>query len=168
MSPDADSVIARLGLEPLPGEGGWYRETYRAEADGSQPGARRHCTQIYFLLRPGETSAMHRVRSVEIFHHYMGDPVEQLQLGPDGQRERVVMGGDLAKGERPQVIVPPGWWQGARLAATNDGFALMGCTVSPGFEWDDFELATPEQMRELQSKYPDEAELIEAFAPAAS
>ena len=125
-----------LGLEPLPNEGGFFVETYRAtrripdEALPSHPGDRSLATAIYYLITPQSFSAIHRVRSDEIFHFYMGDAVEMLQLAPDGSGRMVLLGTDLAAGERPQVVVPAGVWQGARLrsrgcvgVARHDGVA---------------------------------------------
>ena len=148
----ADEIIEVLGLEPLPGEGGWFRETYKS--DGVIPGSalpghgggRSYSTQIYYLLRSGSASVLHRVRSDEVFHHYMGGAVAQLWVDPDRAVSVRRIGGDLGAGERPQVVVPAGYWQGAVLASDlsdardPDAFALMGCTVAPGFEWEDFEL----------------------------
>ncbi|MEM1186472.1 MAG: cupin domain-containing protein [Planctomycetota bacterium] len=152
----ADQIIELLSLEPLPGEGGWYRETYKSSTSipgAALPtqGAERSCsTQIYYLLRSGAVSALHRVKSDEVFHHYMGDPVTQLRVDPEGRAEVVVIGQDITIGQRPQVVVPAGWWQGAIMTADLEGnadaFALMGCTVSPGFEWDDFELVQPDRI----------------------
>ena len=135
-----------LGLEPLDREGGWFAETYRARETlpagalgAGWPEARPLATAIYYLLAPGTFSALHRLRSDELFHFYLGDPVEMLQLLPDGTGRVAVLGTDLASGMRPQLVVPRGVWQGARLHA--DGcFALLGSTVSPGFDAADFEL----------------------------
>ncbi len=163
-----EDVKRVLGLEPHPREGGWFRETYRAEAllsasayaNSSDParydGPRRLSTAIYYLLEPETFSEMHRLASDEMFHHYAGAAVEMLQLWPGGRMERVVIGKDLHGGQRPQVVVPRGVWQGARLLpaeAQGGAWALLGCTVSPGFEYADYETGT-------------RAELVEAF-PAA-
>lgn len=141
-----DDVKKLLGLQPHPREGGWYVRTYEsaeliesaAFEDGRYGGARRTGTAIYYLLEPDSFSEMHRLRSDEVFHFYAGDAVEMLQLTEDGRGERVVIGNDLARGQRPQVVVRRGAWQGARLV---DGgrWALLGCTVSPGFEFEDYE-----------------------------
>lgn len=157
----ADEIVRLLELEPLPGEGGWFRETYRGPRDG---GATRDCaTHIHFLLRTGEVSAWHRVASDEVFHHYAGAPVEQLQVDLDaGHARRVVIGDDLAGGERPQVIVPAGWWQGARSLGD---WSLLGCTVSPGFDWEDFALASVEDVARLARVAGEHVALVEALAP---
>ncbi len=138
-----------LGLVPLGREGGFFAETYRARevlpAGALDPGRppyrspdRSLATAIYYLLTPGTFSALHRLRSDEVFHFYLGDPVEMLQLMPDGEGRVQVLGTDLAAGMRPQVVVPRGVWQGTRLIAGGH-MALLGTTVSPGFDPEDYE-----------------------------
>jgi predicted cupin superfamily sugar epimerase len=130
-------IIDALGLIPHP-EGGWYRETWRsAEVHGE----RALGTAIYYLLVAGEHSHWHRVGATETWHHYAGGPLE-LWISPDGvERELVVLGTDLTGGERPQAVVPAGAWQAAN---PRGAFALVGCTVVPGFDFADFELAPPD------------------------
>jgi hypothetical protein len=160
----ADEVKRILGLQPHPREGGWFVRTWESEEfveaaafdEGRYDGARRTSTAIYYLLEPGTFSEMHRLESDEIFHHYMGGAVEMLQLFEDGSSSRVVIGKDLEAGERPQHVVQRGVWQGSRLLV-QEGWALMGCTVSPGFEFVDYEDAGAE---ELVAKWPGEAERI--------
>lgn len=149
-----------LGLVPHP-EGGWFTQTYKAdESFANLPerysGSRSTGTAIYYLLELGTFSEMHRLASDEIFHFYAGDPVEMLQLRPDGSAEVVLIGNDFERGMRPQVVVPKGIWQGSRLVAGGK-FALLGCTVSPGFEFADYESGTRE---ELSREYPMHAEMI--------
>jgi hypothetical protein len=142
----AGEVKTLLGLQPHPREGGWFVRTYEAEEnlgaeafeDRRYGSARRTGTAIYYLLEPDTFSEMHRLKSDEVFHFYAGDAVEMLQLMPDGSGRRVVIGNDLAAGERPQVVVGRGVWQGSRLVAGGK-WALLGCTVSPGFEFEDYE-----------------------------
>ena len=167
----ADEVKKILGLQPHPREGGWFVRTWESEElvsaecfeDGRYEGARRTSTAIYYLLEPGTFSEMHRLESDEIFHHYLGGAVEMLQLFEDGGSARVVMGKDLEAGERPQCVVRRGVWQGSRLLNSGsgplvqEGWALLGCTVSPGFEFVDYEDATAE---ELVARWPGEAEMI--------
>ncbi len=161
----AEELNKLLKLAPLPMEGGYFSETYRAEqvisADAlpGYDGPRRVCTAIYYLLEPGEFSEMHRVKSDEIFHFYYGDPVEMLQLWPDGSVKTVMIGTDFASGIRPQVVVPHGVWQGCRLAV-GGRVALMGCTVSPGFEYADYESGKRE---ELVRGWPGARERIAEF-----
>ncbi len=160
----ADEVKKLLGLQPHPVEGGWFVRTYEsgervaAEAfeDGRYPGARWTGTAIYYLLEPETFSEMHRLKSDEIFHFYMGDAVEMLQLTPGGRGERILIGTDLAAGERPQVVARRGVWQGSRLKA-GGRWALMGCSVSPGFEFEDYEEGWRE---ELSAEWPEWREMI--------
>lgn len=167
--PSADEVIRRLGLAPHPAEGGWFVETWRsAEGTAAEAlparygGARRFGTAIYYLLTPDTVSAMHRLATDEVFHFYLGDPVTMLHLLPDGQGRIVTLGTDLAAGMRPQVVVPAGVWQGARLAP-GGRLALLGCTVAPGFEFDDYEHGA---RAALTAAWPAFADRIAALAPA--
>jgi predicted cupin superfamily sugar epimerase len=132
----ADQVVRLLGLAPHP-EGGFYRETFR---DAAAAGGRGASTAIYYLLREGDESAWHRVDAAEVWHHYAGAPLE-ISLSPDGRERSILrLGTDLAAGERPQVVVPPGVWQAARPVG---GWTLAGCTVAPAFEFAGFEMAPP-------------------------
>ncbi|MEM1077155.1 MAG: cupin domain-containing protein [Pseudomonadota bacterium] len=131
---DADEIIARLALAPHP-EGGWYRQTWIAEADGDD---RPAGTAIYFLLKAGERSHWHRVDAAEIWHWYGGAPLDLwLSASKDGPAMRHPLGPDLGTAT-PQVIVPTGHWQAAE--STGD-WTLVGCTVSPAFRFEGFELA---------------------------
>ena len=132
----ADNIIADLGLQPHP-EGGHFRETWRADAASGQ---RASGTAIYFLLKAGEVSHWHRVDAAEIWHHYAGDPLELTIAGEGGKHQSSILGPDLGQGQRPQLIVPPHAWQSARSLGS---WTLVGCTVSPGFEFEGFELADP-------------------------
>jgi predicted cupin superfamily sugar epimerase len=158
----ADEVKTILELVKHPREGGWYVRTWESEEfvsaecfdDGRYGAPRRTSTAIYYLLEPGTFSEMHVLESDEIFHHYAGDAVEMLQLFEDGSSERVVIGKDLQAGERPQHVVRRRVWQGSRLLASSserEGWALLGCTVSPGFEFVDYTDASAE---ELIAKWP--------------
>lgn len=161
----AEDVKRLLGLSPHPREGGWYVRTWEspemvgaaAFGDARYAGPRRTSTAIYYLLEPGTFSEMHRLKSDEVFHHYLGEAVEMLQLREDGSSERVVIGKDLAAGERPQVTVERDVWQGSRLVWA-EGFALLGCTVSPGFEFEDYEAG---DRAGLVERWPEWAEMIE-------
>jgi predicted cupin superfamily sugar epimerase len=159
----AEEIIALLGLQPHPREGGFFRETYRSVrqlAAGALGGVytspRSVSTAIFYLLTPGTCSAIHRLASDEIFHFYLGDPVRMVQLFPDGRGTTVVLGRDLQAGQNPQVIVPAGVWQGSIL---EDGgrFALLGCTVAPGFDFADYEHGDRDA---LLARYPEFDEMI--------
>jgi predicted cupin superfamily sugar epimerase len=131
---DAAQIIASLGLKPHP-EGGWYVETLRDNPDGG----RGHSTAIYFLLEREQKSRWHRVTdAVEVWHFYAGAPLV-LEIGPpSGPAKRTLLGADIVAGQRPQTVVPAGWWQ---CAQSNGDWTLVGCTVAPGFEFTAFELA---------------------------
>ncbi len=131
----ADEVAAALGLAPHP-EGGAYRETFRHVPAGGGRGA---MTAIYYLLRKGERSHWHRVDAAEIWHFHAGAPLALEMARAQGSRiETVVLGADLAAGQRPQAVVPESWWQAARSLGD---WTLVGCTVGPAFEFAGFELA---------------------------
>ncbi len=133
----AEEIIELLGLAPHP-EGGHYRQTWIADSTGD---ARAAGTCIYFLLKAGERSHWHRVDAAEIWHHYAGAPLElSIAAGDAGPREDFILGPDLASGARPQRIVPQGHWQAARSLGA---WTLVGCTVSPAFRFEGFELAAP-------------------------
>lgn len=163
----AEEIKQQLGLTPHPREGGWFIQTWASNeilapssfATGRYPGARRTATAIYYLLEPDTFSEMHRLRSDEVFHHYAGDPVEMLQLVPTGEGRRVILGRDLAAGQRPQVVVERNIWQGSRLVPGGQ-FALLGCTVSPGFEYEDYDSGS---RAELLTVWPKWADLITAL-----
>jgi predicted cupin superfamily sugar epimerase len=135
-APTAADMIRMLDLKPHP-EGGHFRETFR---DGSEAGARAASTAIYFLLARGERSHWHRVDAVEVWHFHAGAALE-LRIAKEGSSvETMRLGADLAGGEQPQAIVPKGAWQSARPLGD---WTLVGCTVAPGFRFEDFELAPP-------------------------
>ena len=133
----ADDIIDRLGLMPHP-EGGHYRQTWVAETTG---GARPAGTCIYFLLKAGERSHWHRVDAVEIWHYHAGAPITlSIAENTEGPRRDHLLGPDVLAGQRPQVIVPTCHWQSAQ---SNGDYTLVSCTVSPGFQFEGFELAAP-------------------------
>jgi len=148
----AEDLIRICALRPHP-EGGFYRETYRSAA---RSGDRNCCTAIYFLLPAGAKSRLHRLNSDEIWHHYLGGPVTIAQLFPDGQEERVVLGPDILSGQVQQHVVPAGCWFGAWLEPGSK-FSFVGCTVAPGFDFEDFEIGgRPALLKE----FPASAEVI--------
>jgi hypothetical protein len=157
-----------LGLVPLEFEGGSFRETWRAgeglpaaALPARYGAARAFGTAILYLLEAAEVSAMHRLRSDETWHFYLGDSVELLQLGRDGTAHVVLLGHDLAAGEHVQHTVPRDTWQGARVTA-GGAWALLGATMAPGFDRDDFESGT---RAALLAGWPRAAALIEALTP---
>jgi len=136
---DPHEIITELGLRPHP-EGGHYAETWRAEAGA---GERPAGTAIYYLLRAGERSHWHRVDAAEVWHYYAGDPLA-LSIAPgsgDEPAQRHILGPDLGADHRPQLVVPAGDWQAAEPLGA---WTLVGCTVSPGFDFTGFELAEPD------------------------
>jgi uncharacterized protein len=156
----AEQLIRHLGLQPHPKEGGYFRETYRAADSCSAParyvGPRCASTAIYYLLTPNTFSALHRLCTDEIFHFYLGSPVRMLQLDPDGQGRSIVLGPNLLAGQQLQLVVPRGVWQGSLLEPGGE-FALLGCTVAPGFEYADYESG---DRHALLRQYPGFAESI--------
>jgi len=164
----AEELIEALGLEALPGEGGYFKRTHVADeslAAGVLPGrygrAKPISTAIYYLLSDASDcfSAIHRLPTDEIYHFYLGDPVELLTLGPDAATSRFVLGQDLAAGQHVQLIVPRGVWQGSRLVA-GGRVALLGTTMAPGYDPEDLELGDREA---LSTAYPGRRELIRAL-----
>jgi predicted cupin superfamily sugar epimerase len=164
----AQQIIKRLGLQPHPEEGGYFAETYKCQesipSDGlpeRYPSPRPFGTAIFYLLTPDTVSALHRLASDEIFHFYLGDPVTMLQLHPDGSSEVLTLGQDILAGQRLQLVVPEGTWQGSFLKEDGE-FALLGCTVAPGFEYADYEHGS---RQELLDRYPDRRDLIIRLTP---
>jgi uncharacterized protein len=166
-TPSAAELKKLLRLEPHPREGGWFRETWRATEtlppdslppryQAARAAGRAAGTAICYLLEPDNFSEMHRLASDEVFHFYLGDPVEMLQLWPDGSGQSIVLGQRVAAGDLLQTVVPQGVWQGSRLVE-GGRFALLGCTVSPGFEYVDYESGRRD---ELVRAWPDWAEKI--------
>jgi len=158
----ADDAIRALNLHPHPVEGGYFRETYRSTATlPAHGGTRNVSTAIYYLLKPGHVSELHVLPTDEVFHFYLGAPVQMLQLWPDGTGREITLGPNLTAGEVPQVIVPAGVWQGTRLLG-DTGFALLGCTVAPGFDYADYTSAT---RAELVAKWPAFADATKLLTP---
>lgn len=158
----AQQLIDVLELRPLPLEGGYYRETYRSgrQLHASWLGPpfvspRSAGTAIYYLLTPETFSALHRLPTDEVFHFYLGDPVEMLQLGEGGGR-MVTLGPDILGGHQVQTVVPAGIWQGS-LLRPGGAFALLGTTMAPGFEFADYEAG---QREVLMACYPAFADWI--------
>ncbi|KXF78013.1 cupin [Paramesorhizobium deserti] len=131
-----EDIRETLAMQPHP-EGGWFVETFR---DNAAAGGRGHSTAIYFLLEAGQVSAWHRVKdAAEVWHWYGGSPLE-LKLSNGDASRTIRLGLDLGNGERPQGVVPAGWWQTAKSLGA---WTLVGCTVAPGFDFTQFEMAEP-------------------------
>lgn len=162
MTMSARTCIESLALLPHP-EGGYYRETYRSAqtltvcrpASGT-PQLRHVSTGIYFLLEAGDFSAFHRIESDEMWHFYAGQALNIWELDAAGTLTLTRLGPDLQHGDAPQHVVPAGTWFASRVAAEGK-FALVGCTVSPGFDFADFQLANGEA---LSHQYPLHQKLI--------
>jgi uncharacterized protein len=142
---NAAKIRELLKMEALRVEGGYFAETYKSSLTlprsvllSSYPSDRIAASAIYYLLTPETFSAMHRLRGDEIYHFYLGDPVELLELRADGTGAVSVLGQDIAGGQKVQHVVLAGMWQGARLVA-GGAFALLGTTMSPGFDYADYE-----------------------------
>ncbi len=133
----AHAIIDTLKMEPHP-EGGWYIQSFKDTAGGP----RGHSTAIYYLLERGEHSHWHRVRdAAEVWHFYAGSPL-QLNIAEEGKPEEAFrLGSNILLGERPQIVVPANWWQSA---SSLGAWTLVGCTVSPGFDFSAFEMAPPD------------------------
>lgn len=159
----AEIYIKELELLAHP-EGGWYRESYRSDyaipGDALPPGfegERNASTAIFYLLEAGQCSHLHRIRSDEMWHFYAGEGLEVDYILPDGSLHRIELGPDIAKGQVFQAVVPAGAWFGAR-PLRGSRFALSGCTVSPGFDFADFELA---KRSKLLAAFPQHRHVIE-------
>jgi hypothetical protein len=154
---NADDYIKILNLEKHP-EGGYFREIYRSAGtfESGVTGKRNFSTSIYFLLKGDEVSNFHRIKSDEVWHHYTGSSVKISMINIDGSVNTIVVGKNIPAGEMFQFVVPAGVWFAAEVI-DNDSFTLVGCTVSPGFDFEDFQLASRET---LLSEYPEHAELI--------
>ena len=162
----AEDVKRLLKLERLPMEGGYFRETYRSRCRVSSEylpegisSSRPIGTAIYYMVTPESYSRLHRLPGSEVFHFYLGDPVTLLQLFPDRTSTKVTMSNQLELGHQLQVIVRGGTWQGCKLCPGGK-WALLGTTMSPGFDYADYEAADREQ---LLSQYPDAQEEIREY-----
>ena len=159
----ADDVIGLLRLEPHPVEGGYFRETHRTAATLSAGGSERSVgTAIYYLLTGDAVSEMHVLPGDEVFHFYLGDPLEMLQLRPDGASVTLLLGPNLLAGQSPQLVVPGGVWQGSHRLPGPHGYTLIGATMAPGFAYDDY---TTGRRAELQAAWPGRDDLIALLTP---
>lgn len=162
MNKNIQDIIDTLDLQPHP-EGGYFKETYRStgtinkqDLGKNYSGQRNYSTSIYFLLTSGNFSALHRINQDEIWHFYDGSPIRLHMITPEGIHTEHSIGKDLYKGEVPQFVVPGGNWFAAEVIGDNT-FSFVGCTVSPGFDFDDFELTPRATLLQL---FPDKATLI--------
>jgi predicted cupin superfamily sugar epimerase len=160
-----ESIIKSLGLLPHP-EGGYYKETYRSEGEisnadlgGSYSGNRNYSTAIYFMLTEDTFSAFHKINQDEFWHFHMGDPIEFHTINEQGEHSILTIGNDIVNGELPQHCVAGGDWFAARVSGSQ-GYALVSCTVSPGFDFRDFVLPTA---NELIQKFPQHEKVIKEF-----
>lgn len=151
--PTKQEIIELLKLEPLVGEGGMIRSTWRSpqKVDGKDTGS-----AILYFLSGNAFSHMHRLPTDEIYHFYLGDPIEMLLLHPDGHHEKVILGNDIKKEQQVQFVAPAGCWQGSHVLPGGE-YGLMGTTMSPGYTDGDYEHADREA---LLAQYPDCAQLI--------
>lgn len=158
----ASEIIAHLGLEPLPIEGGFFKQAYVSEeqyaAAQKTEFAKPLCTAIYYLLTNDQDSfsAMHKLPADEIYHHYVGDPVELLELYADGSSSQVILGSDILNEQKVQHVVAANVWQGSQLLPGGE-FALMGTTMAPGFTPEDYVGGT---RKNLVAQYPDQMAII--------
>ncbi|MEW7292696.1 cupin domain-containing protein [Aquimarina sp. 2304DJ70-9] len=165
MNEKLKEIVDTLKMEPHP-EGGFYKETYRSNGvipqntlDKEFTGDRNYCTAIYFLLTSENFSAFHRIKQDEIWHYYSGSSLYVHVINPDGKYNRFTVGMNLDREELPQLVVPAGCWFASSVKDTNS-YSLVGCTVSPGFDFDDFELA---ERSTLIKEFPDHNEVITQY-----
>jgi len=154
MNTNSKKIIEQLGLEPLEMEGGYFRRTYTDDVRfdfGSELGERSKASAIYYLLTPETHSKIHCLPTDEIYHFYLGDPVELLLLENEGAARKVTLHCDVLNGSHPQFVVPKDTWQGSHLKA-GGSFALLGTTMAPAFEYRDFK--EPGNIENFLSKYP--------------
>ena len=160
---NATQLIAQLALTPHQ-EGGHYRRTYQSQEaislDSRPDNNPRHfSTAIYFLLQAGEFSAWHKLRSEEMWHHYEGESLKIHTINPENRAIETLLLGKLSNGGTPQLIIPRGLWFCAEVAGEH-GFTLCGCTVTPGFDFVDFELP---QQESLLDAFPEHANIIKRY-----
>ena len=159
---EISEITKQLNLAPHP-EGGFYKETYRSEGSidtnnlgKAYNGTRNFATAIYFLLTSASFSAFHRIKQDETWHFYKGKPLKLYTISPAGILSEILIGNNITQGEVPQYTVPGGHWFASEVAAAND-YSLVGCTVAPGFDFNDFELA---KRSEFASLFPQHASII--------
>lgn len=159
MSSRINTLIEQLELKPHP-EGGFYSETYRSEGVIKSI-SRNYSTGIYYLLRSGDISRFHRIKSDEVWHHYEGSPVTIHVIQDDGHYRALSLEKDLSDGQKPQQVVPAGSWFGVTVD-NPESYSLCGCTVSPGFDFRDFEMADRHKMLRA---FPEHEAIIKKLLP---
>ncbi|MGC5034593.1 cupin domain-containing protein [Streptomyces sp. DT190] len=152
-----DDLIAHYGLEPIPREGGLFRQTW---AGPGRPDGRPEGTAIVALLTADDFSALHRLPTDEIWHFYRGDPLELLLLAPDGDTRTVVLGPEVLDGQHVQFTVPAGTWMGGRVRP-GGAWTLFGCTMAPGFTFEGYEHG---DAAELAARHPEVADAIHGLS----
>ncbi len=160
---EVEEIINRLELQPHP-EGGYFKEVYRSEGTinelpSNYDGRRNYSTSIYFLLTSDTFSAFHKINQDEIWHFYQGSPIELHVIAPNGKHKSHLISNHFEEGHVPQLVVPGNHWFAAKVLGENT-FGLVGCTVAPGFDFQDFTL--PER-QELLDLFPQHGELIVSF-----
>ena len=162
---DPEEIIKKLGLELHP-EGGYFKETYRSTGkintdslSSKYAGSRTYATSIYFLLTSEMFSAFHKINQDEIWHFYQGSPIQLHTISESGHHEEYLIGNALSQNQTPQLVVPGNHWFAAKVIDPNS-YALVGCTVSPGFDFQDFTLA---KRSDLIDKFPAHSQLIATF-----
>ena len=162
MTEEISKIVKKLSLIPHP-EGGFYRETYRSKElipkntlNNTFSGDRNYCTSIYFLLTSDNFSAFHRIKQDEVWHFYAGSPLHIHVIDTNGKYIRYTIGSDIENGKEPQLTVPGGCWFASSVKEKNS-FSFVGCTVAPGFDFDDFELADRDK---LINDYPEHHKII--------
>lgn len=144
---EAAAYVRALELEPLPHEGGLYRQNHQDQFS----------TAIYYLLADPEFSALHQLDSAEVYHWYAGDPLQLAVINPDGRVEEPVVGPDVLGGQHPQYVIPPGAWHGSR---STGAWTLVGTTMAPGFMWEEFRLA---DRAALTERFPHAEKIIAQY-----
>ena len=163
--PTLETLVRDLKMQPLPFEGGWYAETWRSASryePAGYPGLRSSGSAIFYLMTPAPDgfSALHRLRGDEVFHFYLGDPVETLLIYPDGSHAVFTLGHDITSGQVVQLVVPAGTWQGHRVLPGGT-YALIGTTLAPAYDPADFELGARAELCRL---HPELSTLITSFS----
>ncbi len=166
MNESAAAIIRHLNLQPLQPEGGFFRRSFthaRMLQSANEIDSRPLSTVIYYLVTSSDVSALHRLAGTEeIWFYHLGDPLEMLLLHPDGSAESPVLGPDLLVGQVVQQLIPPGTWQGCRPLPPFHGYTLCSALVTPGFDWNDFEMGDPDS---LVNQWPAHESRIRQLLP---